>query len=78
MEHLNIRLTLNYCMKKYKYQKNNKRSCMTVVVEGQQRTHELVIITGMSGAGKTVAIQSFEDLGYYCIDNLPPALLTTF
>ncbi|KOY82324.1 glmZ(sRNA)-inactivating NTPase [Lysinibacillus macroides] len=32
----------------------------------------------MSGAGKTVAIQSFEDLGYYCIDNLPPALLTTF
>ena len=51
---------------------------MTVVVEGQQSTHELVIITGMSGAGKTVAIQSFEDLGYYCIDNLPPALLTTF
>ncbi|WP_341300312.1 RNase adapter RapZ [Lysinibacillus sp. FSL H8-0500] len=49
-----------------------------MVVEGQQSTHELVIITGMSGAGKTVAIQSFEDLGYYCIDNLPPALLTTF
>lgn len=41
-------------------------------------THELVIITGMSGAGKTVAIQSFEDLGYYCVDNLPPELLTTF
>lgn len=40
--------------------------------------HELVIITGMSGAGKTVAVQSFEDLGYYCIDNLPPELLTTF
>lgn len=40
--------------------------------------HEIVIITGMSGAGKTVAVQSFEDLGYYCIDNLPPALLTTF
>lgn len=40
--------------------------------------HELVIITGMSGAGKTVAIQSFEDMGYYCIDNLPPKLLTTF
>ncbi|WP_427108693.1 RNase adapter RapZ [Lysinibacillus xylanilyticus] len=51
---------------------------MTVVVEGLKGTHELVIITGMSGAGKTVAIQSFEDLGYYCIDNLPPALLTTF
>ncbi len=40
--------------------------------------HEIVIITGMSGAGKTVAVQSFEDLGYYCIDNLPPELLTTF
>src|SRR4051812_47846136 len=39
---------------------------------------ELVIITGMSGAGKTVAVQSFEDLGFYCIDNLPPELLTTF
>ncbi len=41
-------------------------------------THELVIITGMSGAGKTVAVQSFEDLGYYCVDNLPPELLITF
>lgn len=41
-------------------------------------THELVIITGMSGAGKTVAVRSFEDLGYYCVDNLPPELLMTF
>src|SRR5690625_4449203 len=38
----------------------------------------LVIITGMSGAGKTVAVQSFEDLGFYCVDNLPPALLPKF
>lgn len=38
----------------------------------------LVIITGMSGAGKTVAVQSFEDLGYYCVDNLPPTLLPKF
>lgn len=38
----------------------------------------LIIITGMSGAGKTVAVQSFEDLGYYCVDNLPPALLPKF
>lgn len=38
----------------------------------------LVIITGMSGAGKTVAMQSFEDLGYFCIDNLPPSLLPKF
>ena len=44
----------------------------------QQYTHELVIITGMSGAGKTVAVQVFEDLGYYCVDNIPPELLSTF
>lgn len=39
---------------------------------------EVVIITGMSGAGKTVAVQCLEDLGYYCIDNMPPELLPTF
>lgn len=39
---------------------------------------KIVIITGMSGAGKTVAIQSFEDMGYYCIDNMPPNLVPTF
>jgi len=39
---------------------------------------QFVIITGMSGAGKTRAIQVFEDLGYFCVDNLPPALLPKF
>jgi len=39
---------------------------------------QVIIITGMSGAGKTVAVQSFEDLGYFCIDNLPPTLLPKF
>ena len=39
---------------------------------------KLIIITGMSGAGKTVAIQSLEDIGYFCIDNLPPSLLPKF
>ncbi len=39
---------------------------------------ELVIVTGMSGAGKTVAIQSFEDLGYFTIDNMPPTLVPKF
>ncbi|SHF85354.1 RNase adapter RapZ [Ornithinibacillus halophilus] len=47
------------------------------MTEKEQET-KLVIITGMSGAGKTVAIQSFEDLGYYCVDNLPPTLLPKF
>lgn len=39
---------------------------------------QIVIITGMSGAGKTVVIQSFEDLGFFCVDNLPPTLLPKF
>ncbi|AEG61807.1 RNase adapter RapZ [Desulforamulus ruminis] len=38
----------------------------------------LLIVTGMSGAGKTQAIQSLEDLGYFCVDNLPPALIPKF
>lgn len=36
---------------------------------------ELVVITGMSGAGRSEAIHTFEDLGYFCIDNLPPTFL---
>ncbi|GAB6179413.1 RNase adapter RapZ [Desulfotomaculum defluvii] len=38
----------------------------------------LLIVTGMSGAGKTQAVQSLEDLGYFCVDNLPPALISKF
>jgi RNase adapter protein RapZ len=45
---------------------------------GSSNDIQLVIITGMSGAGKTVAIQSFEDLGFFCVDNLPPTLLPKF
>lgn len=37
-----------------------------------------IIITGMSGAGKSQAIQILEDLGFFCIDNLPPQLIVTF
>lgn len=37
-----------------------------------------VIITGLSGAGKTQAMNCLEDLGYYCIDNMPPALIESF
>ena len=36
---------------------------------------DLVILTGMSGAGRTEAMHTFEDIGYYCVDNLPPLLL---
>nr|WP_040402583.1 RNase adapter RapZ [Alkalibacillus haloalkaliphilus] len=48
------------------------------MVMGNGNKVELVIITGMSGAGKTVAVQSLEDLGYFCVDNLPPTLLPKF
>ena len=35
----------------------------------------IVLITGISGSGKSVALNVLEDAGYYCVDNLPPALL---
>ncbi|MBW8722413.1 MAG: RNase adapter RapZ [Polaromonas sp.] len=41
-------------------------------------TLEMVLITGMSGSGKSVALHALEDAGYYCVDNLPPELLTPF
>ncbi len=39
---------------------------------------EIVLITGMSGSGKSVALRALEDAGYYCVDNLPPELLLAF
>ena len=42
------------------------------------RIMEFLIISGLSGAGKTVAMHSLEDIGFYCVDNLPAALITTF
>ena len=49
-------------------------------VEEQPQAHvvkepDLIIISGMSGAGRTEAMHTFEDFGYFCIDNLPPRLL---
>src|SRR5215217_6907511 len=41
-------------------------------VSGKRR---IVIITGLSGAGKSNALQAFEDAGYFCIDNLPPRMI---
>src|SRR6266542_2644416 len=37
--------------------------------------HPFIVMTGLSGAGKSVAIKVLEDLGYYTLDNLPPALI---
>lgn len=39
---------------------------------------EFVIITGLSGAGKTTALHAMEDIGFYCVDNIPPMLIDTF
>ncbi len=39
---------------------------------------ELVVLTGVSGAGKSSAMAFLEDVGFYCIDNMPPELMTTF
>ncbi len=39
---------------------------------------DMVLITGMSGSGKSVALHALEDAGYYCVDNLPPELLLSF
>ena len=39
---------------------------------------ELIIVTGLSGAGKSQAMKCLEDLGYYCVDNMPPRLITEF
>ena len=45
---------------------------------GSHTQHQLIILTGMSGAGKQSALRSFEDLGYYSVDNLPLELIPQF
>lgn len=42
---------------------------------GGRRRRRIVVITGLSGAGKSSALRAFEDAGYYCIDNLPPRMI---
>ena len=44
----------------------------------RKKSTQLVLITGMSGSGKSVALHALEDAGYYCVDNLPPELLLPF
>src|SRR3954469_2605990 len=60
--------------KKKKVQKNGSQN-------GRPRRrsrNELVVITGMSGSGKASVLKAFEDLGYYCVDNLPIELIPRF
>ena len=57
--------------------KKTKRKGKTASSRGQH-SPELVIITGMSGSGKASVLKAFEDLGYYCVDNLPVELIPQF
>ena len=45
------------------------------VVRGRPSPSRFLVVTGMSGAGKSHAIRALEDLGYYCVDNLPTPLI---
>jgi UPF0042 nucleotide-binding protein len=58
--------------------KKGVRPTSSPVVRDRGRRAELVIITGMSGSGKASVLKAFEDLGYYCVDNLPVALIPQF
>jgi UPF0042 nucleotide-binding protein len=39
---------------------------------------KMIIVSGLSGSGKSIALETLEDLGYYCVDNLPLSLLQPF
>jgi RNase adapter protein RapZ len=45
---------------------------------GQNPARQLVILTGLSGSGKSTVLKAFEDIGYYCVDNLPVELIPIF
>ena len=45
---------------------------------GPTGTREIVLVTGISGSGKSIALHALEDAGFFCVDNLPPELLPEF
>ncbi len=49
-----------------------------MIAGSQAKPLQVILITGMSGSGKSVALRALEDAGYYCVDNLPPELLASF
>lgn len=53
-------------------------TAVTRLSRARKHSPELVIITGMSGSGKASVLKAFEDLGYYCVDNLPVQLIPQF
>ena len=59
---------------------SRRRSRTAIVKPAAQRRdgRQLVILTGLSGSGKSTVLKTFEDLGFYCVDNLPVDLIPTF
>src|SRR5271155_109561 len=52
-------------------------ACATIgeMADSPSALKDLMVITGFSGAGKSTAMNVFEDAGYFCVDNLPPAMI---
>jgi len=62
----------------HKLSRSARRVARKPPSRAQRPQSELVIITGMSGSGKASVLKAFEDLGYYCVDNLPVRLIPRF
>src|SRR5271156_5611989 len=63
---------------KHKGPARKGRKTAKAIARAAPHAAELVIITGMSGSGKASVLKAFEDLGYYCVDNLPVQLIPEF
>src|SRR4029077_5053432 len=56
----------------------SRRRPVRVKRRNPRDARQLVVLTGLSGSGKSTVLKTFEDLGFYCVDNLPVALIPTF
>src|ERR1039458_3407081 len=56
----------------------SRRRLVRVKRRNARDARQLVVLTGLSGSGKSTVLKTFEDLGFYCVDNLPVALIPTF
>ncbi len=51
---------------------------MKVKPRAKREANQLVILTGLSGSGKSTVLKAFEDMGFYCVDNMPVGLIPIF
>ena len=61
-----------------KHQRDSQLDSQRDNQQDSQRDSRFIIITGLSGAGKSLAMKTLEDVGYFCVDNLPPVLIPKF